>query len=62
MNEDIIYPKIEKIIEYNLFALKFIQSKKADSPKVLSKSKIQEALDTSEEYSGDIYDKAVCLL
>lgn len=62
MDQKIIYPEIEKIIEYNYLALKFIHAKKADRPKVLSLSKIREALDACEEYHGDIYDKAVFLM
>ncbi len=62
MNWKIIYPRIDKIIEYNYLALKFIPAKKADSPKVLSMSKLREAVEACEEYEGDVYDKAVCLL
>ena len=62
MQKEIIYPKVEKIIEYNLLALKFIKAKKADTPKVMSKSAILNTIYSCEDCSGDIYDKAVCLL
>ena len=35
-----IYPTPEQIIEYNFLALEWIQVKKADQPKVLSRTKI----------------------
>ena len=59
---EIIYPSIEKIIEYNLLVLDLIKVKKADSPKVLSVTKIKEVLDECQKLKGDIYDKAVVLL
>lgn len=59
---DIIYPSIEKIIEYNFLVLKLIKVKKADEAKVLSKTRIMEVLEECEDAEGDIYDKAVCLL
>jgi hypothetical protein len=38
----LVYPTTEKLIEYNFLALEFIKVKKADQPKVLSHSKINE--------------------
>src|SRR3990167_2068075 len=58
----IMYPTPEKIIEYNLLVLELIKVKKADNPKVLSKSKITRTIQECEEKKGDIYDKAVVLL
>ncbi len=59
---EIIYPTPEQIIEYNILALELIKVKKADAPKVLSRSKIVEVIKECEEKEGDIYDKAVVLL
>ena len=58
----IIYPSIDKIIEYNFLVLEFIKIKKADQSKVLSKSKLREVLEACKEKNGDIYDKATVLL
>lgn len=62
MTEKIVYPTVEKIIEYNLLVLKLIRIKKADNAKVLSHAKIREVLEECEESDGDIYYKAICLL
>ncbi len=56
------YPSAEKIIEYNVLALAIIHVKKADQPKVLSKSKIVAAIKECENAEGDLFDKAVVLL
>ena len=55
-------PSTEKIIQFNLLALTIIKAKKADQPKVLSKTKISEVLEECEKAEGDIYDKAVVIL
>ncbi len=57
-----IYPTPERVIAYNILALKFINVKKADQPKVLSRNKIVESLKACEEQQGDLYDKAAVLL
>ena len=62
MEKIILYPSAEKIIEYNLLVLKLIKVKKGDTQKVLSKAKILDTLFDCEENTGDVYDKAVCLL
>ncbi|PIN77417.1 hypothetical protein COV16_06825 [Candidatus Woesearchaeota archaeon CG10_big_fil_rev_8_21_14_0_10_34_8] len=59
---EIIYPCPEKIIEYNLLALKLIKVKKSDQAKVLSKARILDIVYDCEDKKGDIYDKSVCLL
>ncbi|MBI1972873.1 Fic family protein [Candidatus Woesearchaeota archaeon] len=59
---EIIYPTVEKIIEYNFLALELIRVRKADKSEVLSKSKIIDAIRKCEETNGDVYDKAVVLL
>ena len=58
----IIYPTLEKIIEYNLLVLSIIKVKKADKPEVLSRNKIEEALEECQNLEGGIYDKASILL
>ena len=59
---DIVYPSIEKIIEYNILALKLIKVKRADQPKILSNQRIVSILEDTKKAEGDIYDKAVVLL
>ena len=58
----IIYPSPERIIEYNLLALELIKVKKADSPKVLSMSRIRETIEECENKEGDVFDKSAALL
>ena len=56
------YPTVEKIIELNALVLVVIKVKKADKPMVLSRRKIEEAIENCKNNEGDIYDKAVVLL
>lgn len=56
------YPSAEKIIELNILALTLIKVKKADSPKVISTTKLRELIDECKQADGDVYDKAVVLL
>ncbi len=56
------YLSIDKVAELNLLALTLIKVKKADSPKILSNSKIHEVLEACKNREGDIYDKATVLL
>ena len=60
--EKIVYPTPEKIIEYNLLVLSIIKVKKADNPKVLSRSKIVDVIEDCKNLDGDIYDRAVFLM
>ena len=62
MKKKIIYPTIEKIIEFNLMALSLIKVKKADKPEVLSRQKIKEVIEECQKSKGGTYDKAVILL
>ena len=62
MTDNIKYPTMEKIIEYNLLVLTIIKVKKADQPKVLSNHAIDLAIEECRRAEGDIYDKAVYLL
>jgi len=62
MERKVVYPTIEKIIEYNIIVLNLIKVKKADKPEVLSRQKINETLEECMKTEGNIYDKAVILL
>ncbi|MBC8500995.1 MAG: type II toxin-antitoxin system death-on-curing family toxin [Nanoarchaeota archaeon] len=62
MSIKIIYPSVDKIIEYNLLVLNIIKVKKADKAKVLSIKHIYDVIEECEEIKGDIYDKAIILL
>ena len=62
MKKKIIYPTIEKIIEFNLMVLSLIKVKKADKPEVLSRQKIGEVIEECQKSKGGTYDKAVILL
>jgi len=59
---DVLYPTVEKVIEYNVLALKLIKVKRADQPKILSHQKIVGIIEETKDSEGDIYDKAVVLL
>ncbi|MBI4739846.1 type II toxin-antitoxin system death-on-curing family toxin [Candidatus Woesearchaeota archaeon] len=59
---DIIYPTPERIVEYNVLVLEIVKVKKADNPKVLSTSKLREAIAECEDNPGDVYDKAAVLM
>ncbi len=58
----IVYPSIEKIIEYNVMVLHLIKVKKADTPKVLNRQGISKVIKECRKTKGDIYDKATALL
>ena len=58
----IIYPTVDELIETNRRALIEIQSKKADSHRVLSRPLLIAALEKVEAESGDLCDKAAVLL
>lgn len=62
MKKRVIYPTVEKIIEYNTLILNILQVKKADQPKVLSIEKIKESIEECKKEKGDIYDKATILM
>ena len=59
---ELIYPTLEQIIEYNFLVLEMIKVKKADEPKVLSRSKIVDVINGCKAHEGDVYDKAIILL
>jgi len=56
------YPTEEEIIEYNTLALTIIKAKKSDSPKVLGKAKISDAIEACQKAEGDVYQKGAVLL
>ncbi|HIH19805.1 TPA: type II toxin-antitoxin system death-on-curing family toxin [Candidatus Micrarchaeota archaeon] len=60
--ESVIYPSVEKIIEYNLLAISLIKAKKGDKAQVLSKERLASLLEECKTLNGDVYDKAVFLL
>jgi len=62
MDNEIIYPRSDVIIKYNLLVLTLIKVKKADKAKVLSHQKIDDAINDAKKLEGDVYDKAACLL
>ena len=62
MNKEIMYPSVEKIIEYNILALASLKVKKADKAEVLSRKKIMDIIETCQQHQGEVYHKAVLLL
>ena len=60
--EKVIYPTVEKIIEYNILALHLLKVKKADKAEVLNRSRIMDVIGKCQDCEGDICDKAVVLL
>lgn len=60
--KDLVYLDEEIIIQLNIDALKLFETKKGDSHKLLSYSKLHNAVLICEEFEGDFYDKAVILL
>ena len=62
MDNEVIYPSVEQIIEYNLLILELLKLKKSDTAKVLSYQKLTEIIKECKENRGDIYDRGVVLL
>ena len=56
------YPRQEDIINYNKIVLDIVKASKADSHKVLSRQKIDEAIKSAKRARGDIEYKAAALL
>ena len=56
------YPTPEKLARFNEIVLEEIKAKKADKPKVLSRSKLAEAIKGCKTLRADVYGKAACLL
>lgn len=59
---EVVYPSVEQIIEYNVLAITLIRVKKADKAEVLSRGRIEYAIQECKALNGDIYDKAAFLL
>jgi len=62
MAKKMYYPDADKIIHFNVLALRMIKVKKADKALVMSHAKIQKVVDGCMTLEGDVYDKAVLLL
>lgn len=62
MPKDIKYPSEERIIELNFLALSLIKAKKSDQPQTLSRTRLTDILEKCKTQSGDVYQKAMCLL
>ena len=60
--KEFIYPRPERIIEYNILVLTKVKVKKADRSEVLSRRKLDAALESVQEHKGDLYNKAALLL
>ncbi|MEM3374179.1 MAG: type II toxin-antitoxin system death-on-curing family toxin [Candidatus Woesearchaeota archaeon] len=60
--KEILYPSPELIIQFNALAITMFETKKADSSKLLSYTKLLEAIEKCKKTEGDIYDKAAVLL
>jgi prophage maintenance system killer protein len=58
----VIYPSADELVETNERMLEEIQAKKADRHGVLSKKKLEDAIDKAKSEEGDLYDKASVLL
>jgi len=58
----VVYPSVDKIVEFNLLALSVIKVKKSDSAYVLSRAKLEAVVDACKSHKGDVFDKAVVVL
>ena len=58
----VVYPSVDKVIEFNALSLSVISVKKSDAAKVLSVSKVEGAIEACRKAKGTIFDKAVVLL
>ena len=58
----VVYPSVDKVIEFNALSLSVISIKKSDAAKVLSFSKVEAAIDSCRKAKGSVLDKAVVLL
>lgn len=56
------YPSVNEVIKFNTLVLNLIKVKKADQPKILSISKITKTIYSTEDFEGDLYDKAANLM
>jgi death-on-curing family protein len=58
----IIYPSADELVETNERMLMQIQAKRADHHGVLSRKKLEDAIEKTRSEEGDLYDKAAVLL
>jgi death-on-curing family protein len=58
----IIYPSADELVETNERVLEQIQVKGADHHGVLSRKKLEYAIEKTRNEEGDLYDKAAVLL
>jgi len=58
----IIYPSADELVETNERVLEQIQVKRADRHGVLSRKKLEDAIEDARNEEGDLYDKAAVLL
>ncbi len=56
------YPTVDELVELNKRVLSEIKVKKADQHRVLSRSALENLLESVREQKGDLYEKAVTLL
>jgi hypothetical protein len=54
---ELIYPSVDELIETNLRVLKEIRAKRADQHRVLSRPKLERALQKVKDEKGDVYDR-----
>lgn len=58
----VVYPSVDKVVEFNALSLSVISVKKSDAAKVLSVSKVEGAIEACRKSEGGLFDKAVVLL
>lgn len=59
---EIVYPSVGELVETNRRVLKEIRAKRADQHKVLSRPKLEQAIQKARDEKGDVHDKAAVLL
>ncbi|MBI3033291.1 Fic family protein [Candidatus Woesearchaeota archaeon] len=62
MENNLLYPEVEKVVEYNYLILTLLKAKKGDQQKTLSAAKLFQVIEECKFNRGDIYDKAVVLI
>ena len=60
--KELIYPTPERVIEYNILVLARVKVKKADKSEVLSRRKLDAAIQACREDEENVYGKAAVLL
>jgi len=62
MEAPIAYLSAEEVIKFNILALEILRVKKKDRHQVLSRLKLDSALDECKSLDGNIYEKAAALM